>query len=101
MLNNMAAPITISPMRTKRAINGIRNQYRTSVISSLLRHQGFPGLQADQWVNTAKTMPSPIEIGTSFIIVWPETWTTENSSLSISADLADAGMAHSGIGPLD
>ena len=34
-------PITSSPMRTKRAASGIRNQYSTSVTISRLRHHGL------------------------------------------------------------
>ncbi len=54
-----------------------------SVTISRLRHHGLPGLQADQWVSTAKQMPSAMETGTSFKKVSPTTSKTESSSFNI------------------
>src|SRR3569623_1545754 len=47
---------------------------------SRLRHHGPPGLQADQWVSTAKTMPRTIVIGRILRTVWPATSRTPISS---------------------
>ena len=58
-----------------------------SVTISRLRHQGRPGLQADQCDSTAKTTPKAIEIGTSLSMVSPATLTTDSISTNMSANL--------------
>src|SRR5262245_26963218 len=55
-----------------------------SVTISRLRHQGRPGLQADQCVRNANTMPKAIEMGTSLSIVSPATLITDSVSASMA-----------------
>src|SRR5215813_12605550 len=56
-----------------------------SVTISRLRHQGRPGLQADQCVRNANTMPKAIEMGTSLSIVSPATLITDSVSASMAS----------------
>ena len=42
-------------------------------MSSRLRHQGLPGLQAQKCESTVNTRASAIVTGTTFAIVWPTT----------------------------
>ena len=54
-------------------------------MSSRLRHQGLPGLQAQKCESTVNTRPSAIVIGTTFAIVWPTTSMTSIGKLDMAA----------------
>ena len=53
--------------------------------SSLLRHHGFPGLQAQKCVSTENTKASAIVIGTTLAIVWPSISTISSGKFDMRA----------------